>query len=380
MRASRAAIALLLIVPAHPLRAADSSAAPRATELNNEGVAAARAGRFEQGAALLRQALQLDPADALAKKNLSGILTDWAVLVERAGDPAKPETLLREALQRNPANGRAARLLGDFYYFQRSEFAQAIAAWTQAHAVLEGEERRVVADRIAQAQRDAAIERGFASQPTAHFDIRLPPGSGVDVRALGEWLEARYAALAALLGQGPPMLTVIIYTDADLHRTYYQRDWALGFYDGRLRLSAGELQTELGPAMVAHELAHAFLHHLYGNTLPTWIHEGFASAQEEELRVRTDAERRVDEAVRSGASWVPLKWLDRRFEQPSNVEDVWKAYSEARLVVAELIARHGRERFVTFLQALAHGTPMDAAFDAAFAPDRWAGTDRNFLR
>lgn len=379
MRASPTAIAILLCVWAPCACASDSSSAQRVTELNNQGVAAARAGQFETGVAYLHQALQLDPTDALVKKNLSGILADWAVLVERAGEPMKSEGLLREAVQQDPANGRAARLLGDFYYFRRSQFDEAIAAWTQAHAVLAGDERRAVADRIAQARRDAAIERGFASHPTAHFDIRVQGDRSVNLQVLGALLEARYDALATLLGQGPPRLAVIVYAEDDLHRTYYQRDWALGFYDGRLRLAASELDTDLAPALIAHELAHAFLHHRYGNTLPTWIQEGFASFQEERLRARTDTEQRIEHGLRSGTTWVPLKWLDRRFEQPSHVEDVWNAYGESRLVVGGLLARYGSERFTRFLQALARGTAIEAAFDAAFAPERWAATDRNFL-
>ena len=174
-------------------------------------------------------------------------------------------------------------------------------------------------------------------------------------------------------------MTVIIYTAQDLHRTYNQRDWALGFYDGRLRLLGSELGTEAARVLVAHELAHAFLQHTYGPGVPTWVHEGFAELQEGD-RPRSEEERRLEQGIRAGTLWIPLKWLDGRFARPSSADDVGRAYVEARLVVQELVQRHGIDRFKTFLAALGHGTAVDAAYDAAFEPDRWARTDQSILK
>lgn len=353
-----------------PVLASDTS-----TDLNNRGVTEAKAGRFEAGAALLRQALQADPGDSLVRQNLSGVLTDWAGQLYQQGRLADAERLLQEAVGYQPDNGKALWALGDLAYFGRSDFDRAILFWKRASGAVPDDERRAIADRISQAQRDQAIERQFQSRRTTHFELRIPPGPPRATTDLETLLEAQYAQLAQDLGVTPPTLTVILYSDADLRRTYNQRDWALGFYDGRLRLLWSELGSEWGPAMVAHELAHAFLQHAYGHYLPIWIHEGFAQWREG-ARPRTAEEQELEARLVSGDAWVPLKWLDRRFTQPHSQDDVWRAYVQARLVVAGLIQRHGMDRFKQFLAGLRKGTAVEVAYDAAFAPARWTSTDR----
>lgn len=357
----------------------DSSNGLTPADLNNRGVTEAKAGRFDAGAALLRQALQADPNDPLLRQNLSGVLTDWALQLHQQGKLEDAERLLQEAVGAQPDNGRALWALGDLAYFARSDFDGAIRFWTRAHAALPDAERRAIADRIAQAQRDQAIERRFQSRATAHFELRVPPGpqrATTDFEAL---LEAQYAQLAQELGVSPPRITVILYTGGDLHRTYNQRDWALGFYDGRLRLLWSEIGSELEPAIVAHELAHAFLRHAYGDHLPIWVHEGFAQWREG-ARPRTAKEQQLETQLVSGEVWVPLKWLDRRFTQPHSHDDVWRAYTQARLVVAGLIRRHGVDRFKQFLARLRGGAAVEAAYEEAFAPARWALTDRPIFK
>ena len=349
-----------------------------AADLNNRGITEARAGRFEVGIDYLRQALRADPKDPLLRTNLSGMLTDWALQLERQGKLDEAEQALLEASVLDGSNAQSLAALGDLAYFKRSDFDRAISFWTRAHARMPGPERRALADRISQAQRDREIERKFRSEATAHFEIRIPPPGNLTVTELGSLLEELYAQLATELGGGPSKITVILYTGGDLHRTYNQRDWALGFYDGRLRLLWDEVGAELQRPVIAHELAHAFLHHRYGDPLPIWVHEGFAQLHEG-ARPREPEEQQIEERVISGAAWVPLKWLDRHFSQPSGSDDLWRAYVQSRLVVAELVKRHGMERMNAFLDGLSKGATVETAYEQAFAPARWARTDRTIF-
>ena len=342
----------------------------QATELNNLGVSECQAGRFETGVGYLRQAIGLNPADPQIRANLSNILTDWASQLSGGGQMLQAEPLLAEAIRYEPDNGRALVALGDLAYFTRSEFEQAIGYWTRANGKVPREVWHTVADRITQAQRDQLVERSFNSVKTAHFDIRVQSPSHPAVAALQQTLEAQYARLAQQLDPAPTPITVIVYTERDLHRLYNQRDWALGFYDGRLRLRWNEIESGQGVIFIAHELAHAFLHQLYGTRLPIWVHEGFAQYQEGD-RWRSPEEERLEQAVVSGTGWIPLAWLDRRFRQPSGGEDTPRAYAESRWVVSELVRRYGMERLKQFMRQLAEGTEIEAAFDEAFAPERW---------
>ena len=106
------------------------------SDLNTLGVTAARRGQFELGVDYLRKALQANPGDALLRKNLSGILTDWASQREQAGDVERAEQLLLEAIAHDGDNSAALARLGDLCYFKRSDFTQAIEYWKRAYGKL----------------------------------------------------------------------------------------------------------------------------------------------------------------------------------------------------------------------------------------------------
>jgi tetratricopeptide (TPR) repeat protein len=368
------ALLVALLLGAGPA-AAVTSQTSSPTELNNLAVAEAQAGRFEAAAELLRQALALAPQDTQFGRNLSGILTDWAAQFVRRGRESDAQRLLEEAVEHDPANGTAWLGLGDLAYFSRSAFDEAIRHWTQAAGKVSPEQRQLIQRRVATARRDRVIEQGFVASTTKHFAIRVQGAASAQVDEWARTLEAAYERVASSLGEGPARLTVIIYTERDLRRAYNQRDWAAGFYDGRVRLRQDEFGSPLAQSLCAHELAHAFLFHRYGRALPIWVHEGLAQRLEE-ARPRTPREQEFEARVRTRTAWVPLKWLDQRFSRPSGRDDVERAYVESRIVIEELVRRFGMPRVQRFLEALASGRDVPEAFDAAFAPLRWARVDQ----
>ena len=344
---------------------------PAVTDWNNQGVTQARAGKFEEGIASLRHALALDPDDQASRKNLSGILTDFARKQERKVPANQLAQWLEEGAALDPANGPAWVLLGDLRYLKQNDSPQAIQAWQKALPLAPSPVSRALADRIARAERDLKIERGYAAKSTTHFIIRVQEGRLFDLDALGRLLEESYAQLASELGAGPEQLAVIVYTEEALKRVSAQRDWAIGLYDGKLRLRGDELVASLLPDLVRHELAHAFLHRLYGSGLPVWVHEGYAQSHESEQAAALRPAS-MDAALKARTSWIPLKWLDGHFQQPSSHEDLMQAYAESRLVVEQIIRRQGLAKFKDFLAALQQGQESDTAFDAVFNPWRWS--------
>ena len=346
-----------------------------ALQLNNQGVREAQAGRFEEAAALLRQALALTPDDPTTHQNLSRVMTDWARQLEQAGKDQEAMAILRTAVEHDPANGLASIRLGDLAYLM-GDVPVAVAHWKRAYGHVPAIQWHGVSSRIAQAERDQRIEHGFLLQQTPHFDLHLQSGSaGRRLTSLTEGLEHAYGRLLAALGDAPARITVILYSEGEFQRVSGTRDWAVGFYDGRIRLRWNEVGAPQERALIAHELAHAFLHHAYGHHLPLWVHEGYAQLQEG-TPPRAPEQLRLEERVRARTQWVPLKWLDARFTQPSGREDIQGAYVQARVVVEELVKRHGMDRFTLFLQHLAAGRPVEAAYDEAFAPARWVRADQ----
>lgn len=349
------------------------------TVLNNRGIEEAKAGRFETGAALVRQAVQLAPSDQQFQRNLSGILTDWAVRLQDEGQSERAESLLQEALEHDANNGKALVLLGNAAALKHDGLSSAIELWTRAFSTLPPGERQSLSDRIERAQRDLAIERSFTNHRTAHFVIRFESSDFAEQAAtLGQLLEAAYDRLATSLGSGPGDLVVLLYTRGNFERIAGRRDWALGLYDGRIRLRIEELSNPSIPDVLAHELTHAWLAEGFGPRVPTWIHEGFAQYEEPDQHV-TARRQQLLQGIVDRTAWVPLKWIDRHFEQPSNMEDVERAYLQARWAVSELIRRRGSDHFRQFLEQLAAGKPIDRAFDEAFTPSRWVRFDQGSL-
>lgn len=342
----------------------------QASEFNNIGVTVAKAGDFEGGVAFMKRALELNPADDQILTNLSGMLTEWARSLAVQSKTEEALTAYEEAVRYDSTNGIALFELGDLYYFRKSKFDHAILLWKKAHGYAPSSTRRMIADRISQAERDQRIERQFNRHQSEHFDVRVQSSKHPAVAALVEILEEEYQRLETQLGSGPPRITVIVYNDQDMKRLYHQRDWSVGFYDGRLRMRWNELVSGVARPLVAHELVHAFLHHLYGASVPTWVHEGFAQVNEGQ-RLMTEDEQRIEEGVRSRSMWIPLAWVDSRFTRPSDLDDVKRAYIESRVVVSELIKRHGYDRFKQFLGRLKDGKSLEMAFDQSFAPSRW---------
>ncbi len=361
------------------LTSAFSENADAATELNNQAIQQGKAGNVEQAVGLLREAAELSPGDPLIRTNLSMALSDLGQRHAKEGRTEEALRLLKEAVGLHPENGSALALMGDLHYLEKNDFVQAIQSWKQAHRFLPAAQGRILSDRIAQAQRDQAVERRFLAAKTIHFQIRYPsPEDHEKALRVGQILEQAYARISAELDSYPTSITAIVYGGPEFQQVNARRDWALGFYDGRIRIRLEEIGTEREAWVLPHELAHAFLQETYGHRLPIWVHEGYAQVHESP-RELSSREQAVAQGVALGRNWIPLKWIDSRFEQPTSDEDILRCYGESRRVVEHLISKHGSERFKEFLKRISSGEPVDRAFDQSFAPERWSRVDQGIL-
>lgn len=347
------------------------------SELNNRAVTAAQAGDFEQAAQLLRQACRLSPDDLQIRRNRAAILADWAQrLLEQEGRPDRAKEALRESLEADPGYGKSLFLLGDLEYNSGGELAAALELWKKAFEKSEAAaDRSALQQRIGQAERDLRIERGFSAVNTKHFSIRFEEqAQEKTARSLADLLEKHHRRFSGVLGAGPSPLTVILYSEKDFRRIA-GKDWALGLYDGRIRLRSQDAEAGRAEPLLAHELAHAFLARQYGPLVPVWLHEGFAQAMEPE-RQAAPGELELERQIASRAAWVPLRWLDRRFQQPSGLEDLHKAYLQARFTVRRLLQKEGEQKFRNFLRLISAGTPLDKAYNQSFSPSTWGRIDQ----
>ena len=143
--------------------------------------------------------------------------------------------------------------------------------------------------------------------------------------------------------------------------------WAAGDADYGKKL----ITTYLGSrhffsSTLPHEVAHLVLYELTGEhrNVPTWLHEGFALAQEDEER--EDLNRAVKLAAAQG-KLLPLKLLtivDPK-QQTRGAANVY--YGESQAFVRYLIETYGASRFRSFILYLAKGKSFEEAIGRAYA-------------
>lgn len=348
-----------------------AAAQEKITALNNEGVRLATDGYFSEGASRLREALRLKPDDESVKKNLSGILTDWAVSLRNAGKWDQAEALLKEAVVLEGANGLAWVHLGDLLFLARDDIAGALEAWKNAYQYADSKAQTALAQRVSLAERDRAQDRTLQTRSIGKFHIKYPSDTEETVlKDFEAFLISEHDRQQAFFGSLKQPVIVLLYPAKSFARVAGTRDWAVGLYDGKIRLRIDEIGSTSQEVIVPHELAHAFIRQIYGDHIPMWLNEGLAQLQEPE-RTLTPEGKRLLKRIRDRNLWVPLPWLDRRFQQPSSQEDLEAAYLQARVAVDALISRFGDESMRRFLKAIASGEPFEEAFDNHFKPHKW---------
>ena len=329
-------------------------------------------GNYARAVDLLQQALKQSSKSASLKQNLSAALADWARLLWDQKSIADAADKLKQAVEADSKNGPAWFLMGDIAYLHQSDFKSAVLYWKKALPLAPSPIQKQIIERISRAELDGHLEHGYVSITSTHFDVRFPSGfKKQEAERMSQYLEGEYAKFSRELKINPPQLTLIIYEKQSFDRLTGAHDETLGLYDGRIRIGSREVHGPYESIILSHELAHAFLQHAFGNHLPIWIQEGYAQAKEP-VRILTEDQKRIEKELKSGTGWIPLKWLDRKFSQPANLEDVSRSYLQARLTIAAILKKSvDGVGFQQFLGRVSKGEPLKEAFEASFNGLSW---------
>lgn len=340
-------------------------------ELNQEGIEAAEKGDFEKAVTKLEQAYH-SKNEAQIAKNLSKILSDWAIKLYNQNQSDQALLKLEDSVKYDSSNGPAWYFMGDIHYLKRSNFESALKAWKKALETAPNQIRPAIIERISRAETDMKLERNFNAKESAHFVVRYPESvSQSFVESVISILESEYQKLSSELNVSPSRLNVIVYPKQSFDRLSSRFDWALGFYDGRIRIRENELGSGLETTILSHELAHAFLQNGFGANVSTWIHEGYAQTREPPRNFSED-EKEVLEGVKNRTKWIPLEWIDKRFVQPVDSDDVTRAYLQSSIAVSYLIQKFGMDQFRQFLKVISQGKSISEAFDRTFRSLKWS--------
>lgn len=120
---------------------------------------------------------------------------------------------------------------------------------------------------------------------------------------------------------------------------------------------------------LGHETAHLVLYRFFGAAIPLWLNEGYA--ENSSIRFYAGLERRrgynmvPHSAVLTASNYIPVANLTAAVTYPDDVIQVSIFYQESEKLVAFLRAQ-GEEGFITFMDAISHGSRLDTALWKGF--------------
>ena len=249
------------------------------------------------------------------------------------------------------------RELGEEYVrLQRLE--EAALAWGEA-ARLSGQDPATLA-RLTRVRDELAVSRGQRTHTSEHFEIFADPAvSDEAVRRAAEGLEASHASIASTLRSSlrRPQV-VVLYSGRDYFSLVSVPDWAAGVFDGKIRVSVDAEGGDgtASAAVLAHELAHAFLRYAAADRAPGWLHEGYA---------QWSSGRRIPRRELSGAltgnESPTAAALESRLRGPLDRKAARALYAQTLSLVEHLVETRGEGALACIVARLSEGATIDAA-------------------
>ncbi|MEQ8886636.1 MAG: tetratricopeptide repeat protein [Sandaracinaceae bacterium] len=286
--------------------------------------------RYPQIVEMAREALRIDPTDALAHATLG-------INLLRMGEEEEGLAALREAWRRDRFNVRVYNLLNLFEDVLEPHYETVEAGPLVLR--MHREERAVMGPTATSVLRAAwdDMRRRYGFTPTTpvhvemfsdnqHFSVRTSglPNMGVQGVCFGQ-------VVTALSPRAGPF------------------NWA---------------------QITTHELAHVFHIQLSRNRVPRWFTEGLA--EYETIIARPEWQREQDHrlwlALQSGRV-PPLRQLNHAFTHARNAEDVTVAYYASSMLVKYIAERFGFERTVRMLREWGAGRTTEQVIERALGVD-----------
>jgi tetratricopeptide (TPR) repeat protein len=322
---------------------------PRVAMLEQAGWDAIKAGQPAVAADAFKDAIALDPRNALLRAG--------------AGMAA--------ALRRHDAEARAhfeqALALDPKLSLARGQMAQVIRRQGDYHEAIR--QLEIVA---AELPNDASVRElldRWKNERDLHDRMRLEVGDfftvsfeGPEDAALAaqaiESLTRAYWRIGDLFNAYPARsIPVVLYTREQFRDVTRSPQWAAAAYDGIIRVpmrGAGEKGDDLD-RVLAHEFAHALIRSLATRTLPTWLNEGLASVLE------NDDLTWASQAVGKAGFMPSLSRLTPPFAKLSG-GDAQLAYAASALAARRLLDEAGGAAVANLLRDLGDGVEFETAF------------------
>ncbi len=158
------------------------------------------------------------------------------------------------------------------------------------------------------------------------------------------------------------------YTTAHAHKFSFQ---TVGFFDGRIHVSAPAQPSEALRALLFHEYVHAVYREETGSDRPYWFNEGLAEAVERAARHRPTSTRSERASLRQriqAGDWIPLRRLAPSFSGLGD-DDARAAYLQSIVAVEWIHAHSTADARRQLMRRLGRGVSMDDALEEMLGLD-----------
>ena len=305
---------------------------------NNDAVRALEAGECERAIELLERCIAAEPEEPVFRRNLASALIAWAI--EQRGDgPPCADCLasLERALELAP---------------ERDDVERLVAKW----------------------RTEADVQRGFWEESSLYFDLAYDGSrDGIlrDSYRVLNHLDQIYAKLRELFGadpvrEGRPRIPVVLYAPEEFGAVTGLGDWAGGAFDGTVRVPVRDdvsLDDPRLQAVLAHEVAHAFVHATGGKNVPGWLNEGLAQWFEPQAQYSVASARQRLAGLELHELFT-LATLEGSLATWSDPERISLAYAQS-LAFCDFLARQYGERVLYRMVLAAPDSDPSESFRAA---------------
>lgn len=325
---------------------------------NNYGRKAARTGDVARAMSLLSEAIKLQPDNGIFVTNMCTLMLQEARNLQKKGENEKALQLLGEAEKTDPGNSTVPATMGELYYL-KNDYASALRSFERALAINPFVTNASL--RLAQIRKEKVVEKDFDKNDRSRFIIKYESGVNEDLSwNVSGMLDDAYREIGQKLECWPTApMTVIIYSKEQFTAVTSAPDWAIGRFDGKLRICVSDFTKEKDAlkSVVRHEYTHALVFDLYGNKVPLWINEGLAQYASSSDRAMTDNEKAIFQGIGEGKI-VPPWTLNDSFNS-TNQAEVVNAYLESKFFMKYMFDRYGNQVARQFVHENAKGTALD---------------------
>ena len=332
---------------------------------NNYALEEADKGNFRLGVENLKYALKYSPKAMDIRKNLYYVTIKYARHLSKKKNSHKAIMQAKEATKLLPMEKEAYIFLGDLYY-KNDRFIDSLKYWNKALKI--DPNNKDLLERVEKLKREKIVEGDFDTKKKRFFKIRYDKELKPEyVKAISDILDDARALVRKEFSLTTTVtIPVIVYQAEEFHGATAQSHWTQGLYDGKIRIREQDIsRTDKALRRILyHEYAHAILYLNFGNSIPAWLHEGFAQYNEPEF-ILSRADKRVLKTYLKDAKFN-LNNLNSMFKEKENIDVIQRAYLESRLFFGYLIDKYGKYKMKRALKLIDTGSLWDEALKEVY--------------